>query len=345
MNDSRQSPYFMPAEWNIHRGTLIAWPTNPETWKGTEHQVQEDMAVLASAISQFEDVYISTKPLDDKQAILQSVIHQGGHLSRIHFPPVSNNDCWMRDTGPNYVWSHSEKKNWAITNWGYNAWGGKYPPWDDDNQIKKRFAEWIGCPALLEPEMILEGGSIDVNGEEVLLTTKSCLLNPNRNPHLNQKSIENKLRQYLGIRKIIWLEQGIAGDDTDGHIDDFARFVNPHIIVCSHEEDPKDENFEPLDEAYKQLLSETNLMGKPFHIVKLPMPEPKYFQDFRIPASYANFYFANQILVLPVFNDPKDKVAMEILTRLCPERKIIPVPGLTFVRGLGGVHCLTQQIY
>jgi agmatine deiminase len=281
--------YFMPAEWEPHRGTLIAWPTNQETWEGNEIPVQEDMAVLASLLSQVEDVFIATKSSDNTKKISESIAAKNGNPSRVYFPLVSNNDCWMRDAGPNYVWSRQKPFAAAINNWRYNAWGGKYPPWDEDTTIKTKFSRWIGCENLFEPDMILEGGSIDVNGEGVLLTTESCLLNPNRNPDLSRKEIEKRLKQFLGISKIIWLKEGISGDDTDGHIDDFARFVNKDTIVCSSEENPKDENFSPLREAYSQLTHEKKYWRRSLSRGQTPHAFPKVFQGFQGPCFVCQF--------------------------------------------------------
>ncbi len=344
-------PYFMPAEWEKHRGTLLGWPSNVDTWEGLLEEVGKSHSFLMARLSEVESVYLSLKPDDDRKKIASLISSFEGNLKRVHFLDIPNNDAWLRDSGPNYVFS-KDRKEIAINDWGYNAWGEKYPPWDEDEKLTTRFAEWIGYQKLFRPGMILEGGSIDVNGKGILLTTKSCLLNKNRNPKLNQAEIEDRLKKYLGIQKIIWLNfnpaldlVGIAGDDTDGHVDDFARFVSEDTIVCSFEENKKDENYMPLSEAYEQLCVETDLEGNLFKVVKLPMPAPKYFQGFRIPASYANFYFANGCILLPTFKDPMDKVAVRILSKLRPDLKIVEVPSLDFVRGLGGIHCLTQQIY
>ncbi len=334
----------MPAEWEKHRGTLLAWPSNPETWEGLLEEVGRSHAFLMARLSEAETVYLSLKPTDDRKKITSLISSFGGNLKQVHFLDIPNNDAWLRDSGPNYVFS-VDSQEIAINDWGYNAWGGKYPPWDEDEKLTGRFASFIGCKTVFRPGMILEGGSIDVNGKGVVLTTRSCLLNKNRNPKLTQAQIEENVKSYLGVQKIVWLGEGIAGDDTDGHVDDFARFMKEDTIVCSFEENTKDENHAPLREAYEQLCIETDLKGRKFKVVKLPMPSPKYFQDFRIPASYANFYFANGCVLLPTFKDPMDKVAVRILSKLRPDLKIVEVPGLDFVRGLGGVHCLTQQVY
>lgn len=345
MNNNK-SEYYMPPEWSRHRGTLIAWPSNAETWEGIEKEIRDSAAQLGALISNAEEVFISVKPSDSKSEIESLLGKHGANHKNIKLLDVPNNDSWTRDYGPNYVCREKgDKLEYAINNWAYNAWGGKYPPWDDDLKFKARFAESIGCKKIIQPEMILEGGSIDVNGDGVVLTTKSCLLNKNRNPRLNTNEIELRLRKFLGVHDIIWLGEGIAGDDTDGHIDDFVRFVKNDVIVCCFEEDQSDENHVPLSEAYNTLCSHEVVRENKIRIVKLPMPSPKYFRDFRVPASYANFYFINGAMIVPTFDDPNDLKAMKVFAGLRPDLKITGIPGINFVRGLGGVHCLTQQIY
>ena len=336
----------MPAEWAKHLGTLIAWPTNPETWEGTEKEIRSAIAGLAAEITLHEELYITIKTSDSKEEIIDYLRKNNAMMERVTLLDIPNNDSWTRDYGPNYVCREENGgAEWAINRWGYNAWGGKYPPWTQDNDFKSAFAEWIGCPELREPGMILEGGSIDVNGEGIVLTTKSCLLNPNRNPALSQPEIEKRLKKYLGVEDIIWIEEGIAGDDTDGHIDDFVRFIDTRNIVCCYEENRQEENFKALDEAYNTLLHHPVLKNRGISVHKLPMPGPKYFRDFRIPASYANFYFVNGGLLVPIFNDPMDEKVIGFLQSFRPDLKVKGIPGLDFVRGLGGIHCLTQQIY
>lgn len=338
--------YYMPAEWSKHKGTLISWPTNKETWEGIELTIQESMALLAATISNFELLYISIKKSDNKNSILNLIKKYECNESNIHILDIPNNDSWTRDYGPNYVCKKTNDSfEYGMNNWGYNAWGGKYPPWDLDNNFKTEFAKYIGCKNVFNTDMILEGGSIDVNGQGILLTTKSCLLNKNRNPKYNPSQIESKLKEFLGISEIIWIDDGIVGDDTDGHIDDFVRFVDEKTIVCAFENNPSDENYHNLNAAYNLLINNDTIKNNKINVIKLPMPKAKYFQDFRIPASYANFYFINGAILVPIFDDENDQIALDIFSKLRVDLKVIGIPGLNFVRGLGGIHCLTQQIY
>lgn len=231
----------------------------------------------------------------------------------------------------------------AATDWGYNAWGDKYPPYDLDNEIPARMAEVLGTPRFVA-DMILEGGSIDANGQGVLLTSEACLLNPNRNPHLGRSDIEQRLRDYLGAEQILWLGQGIVGDDTDGHVDDLARFVGPETIVTVIEDDPADENYGPLQDNLNRLRCFRCPAGRPFRIDELPMPRPVMWENQRLPASYANFYIANTVVLLPTYNDAQDRVAEQRLSGLFPGRAIIPIDCTDLIWGLGAFHCLTQQV-
>lgn len=342
--------YFMPPEWHTHKGTLLAWPTNTETWEGLVREVHRDFAALAAEISRHELLYLMYNGNQSFESILQLINDFGGELKQIRHVEFPYNDSWCRDMGPNYVFrktydssqnpvSVADKK---INGWGYNAWGGKYPPFDDDAKIRERFAAMEGI--LYEPiGLILEGGSIDVNGKGILLTTEACLLNPNRNPHLNKFEIETALRTHLGVNDILWLKDGVEGDDTDGHVDDFARFLTEDTIVCARSDKKGSQDYVNLEENWKRL---STMAGEHhFNLVSLPMPTPVEFRGEMLPASYANFYFVNDAVLVPVFNCPEDEHAISLFERHCPNRKIIPLQGSNFVRGLGGIHCLTQQIY
>jgi agmatine deiminase len=237
--------------------------------------------------------------------------------------------------------TRAEDPRLAVVDWDYNAWGGKYPPCDLDEVVPTRVAEKLGLPVYY-PHMILEGGSIEVNGAGALLTTEACLLNPNRNPHLSRGQIEQRLREYLGVRKILWLGDGIEGDDTDGHIDDLTRFVSERAVVTVTEEDESDANHAALHANLERLRSLT-IDGKPLEIMTLPMPGGIVREDLRLPASYANFYITNQSILLPTFADPKDEEAVRVLQRAFPTRRIIPIDCRELIWGLGAFHCLTQQ--
>jgi agmatine deiminase len=271
---------------------------------------------------------------------------------------IPTNEPWCRDHGPIFltrddrwsrlasepmhrVWREGASAPLAIVDWDYNAWGNKYPPFDLDEIVPTRIAKMLKLPVFY-PDMILEGGSIDVNGAGTLLTTESCLLNRNRNPHLNRGEIEQRLRDYLNVREIFWLGDGIAGDDTDGHIDDLARFVSEHTVVTVVEEDRGDENYKPLQENLTR-LREMTINNRKIDIISLPMPRKIVREGLRLPASYANFYIANSCVLVPTFADPADEPALSILRNLFPDRRVIGIDCRELIWGLGTFHCLTQQ--
>lgn len=293
-----------------------------------------------------EEVHINTTGEEMAEAIRDLVQKSGivrDFQKRIFFHPFGTNDAWCRDHGPNYILRvQNGTVEKAIVDWGYNAWGGKYPPFDLDDAIPTKIANWQGVHCF-KPDMILEGGSIDVNGKGCLLTTMSCLLNPNRNPHLTKEQIEQKLKDYLGITHILWLGEGIVGDDTDGHIDDITRFVSPDTIVTALEEDKSDDNYEPLKENYERLKTMTDQDGNPFRIVTIPMPEPVYEQGQRLPASYANFYIANNVVLVPTYRSKNDLRALEILQSLFSTRRVQGIDCTDLIWGLGAIHCVTHE--
>jgi len=259
--------------------------------------------------------------------------------TRIHLHAFPSYEPWCRDHGPIFLRNAQEL---AVVDWRYNAWGGKYPPCDLDDAVPQRVAELLGL-CLFSPPMILEGGSIEVNGEGTLLTTEACLLNKNRNPDLSKDEIEQYLRDYLGVHQILWLGEGIVGDDTDGHIDDLTRFVDSHTLVTIVEEDPADENYALLRENTERLRAMRDAAGQPWRIVELPMPGRIQSDGQRLPASYANFYIANEVVVVPGFDHPNDAKAREILQSLFPTRRVVMEPALDLIWGLGAFHCITQQ--
>ncbi len=247
----------------------------------------------------------------------------------------------MRDYGPTFV-IRNQQSPLALNDWIFNGWGGKYKSYEQDDNVAKAIAARIKGSVFAHP-IVLEGGSIDVNGRGACLTTEECLLNPNRNPHMSRAEIEEFLKNALGLSHILWLGKGIVGDDTDGHIDDIARFVDPTTVVCSMEENPQDENYAPLRENYERLQEATDQDGRKLSIVRLPCPHPVYSDGLRLPASYANFYIANGVVLVPVFQDVNDDKAMGILRDLFPDREVIGLPCTMVVAGLGALHCVTQQ--
>lgn len=325
-----------PAEWEPHAATWMSWPHNRDTWPGRFEVIPERFAHIVRTIARFEPVNILAGGAD----VMAPAERHVGHLSNVQLFDVKTNDAWCRDHGPMFIRDGSTS---AVIDWGYNAWGGKYPPFDLDNAVPAQVASLLQRRHLA-PGAILEGGAIDGDGQGTILTTASCLLNPNRNPNLARADIEQRLTEYLGASHVLWLARGeLAGDDTDGHIDQLARFCNAKTIAVAWEDDPADENHAPPKANIEQLQQMTNQDGEPFRIVKLPLPSPKFCQGQRLPASYCNFYIVNGAVIVPQFEDPADAQAIEILKPLFPTREIIGVPSLDLVWGLGSVHCLTQQ--
>jgi agmatine deiminase len=267
----------------------------------------------------------------------------GVATERVAFHEVPTDDAWIRDHGPVFLTRPVPAGDpLALVDWRYNAWGGKYPPWDQDDRVPGEIARILGVP-VFEPGIVLEGGSIDVNGRGTLITTESCLLNPNRNPGLRRRDIEQVLRSTLGVSNVLWLGDGIAGDDTDGHVDDLARFVDPVTVVAAVESDPEDDNHAALADNLRRLESMSDEAGRRLRVVCLPMPRPVLHDGTRLPASYVNFYIANTVVLVPLFDDPADAEALAVLRSLFPGRRVVGIAATDLVLGLGAFHCVTQQ--
>lgn len=338
--------YIMPPEWAPHKATWLSWPHKLESWPGKFEPVPFVFAEIAAWLSTSEEVHINV--LDDEMAgnareLIGADPHAEAVMDRIFFHCIPTNDAWCRDHGPNYVFLHEdERMEKVIVNWEYNAWGGKCEPYDDDNAVPERVGI-LQRLRVVSTGMVLEGGAIDVNGKGLLLTTEACLLNPNRNPEMSRLEIEGELLKYLGARKVIWLGEGIAGDDTDGHVDDMSRFVNERTVVTAVEDDPEDENYFPLKENYERLKKCTDLEGRPLQIIRLPMPEPVYFEGERLPASYANFYIANSVVLVPIYRSSRDRIALDLLQECFPDRKVVGIDCSDLIWGLGAIHCITHE--
>ena len=330
----------MPAEWAPHRATWLSWPHKEASWPGKFEPVPGIFAEMVRWLVPGEEVHINVRDAAMEQEVRALLAGRAVPLGNVVFHHHPTNDAWCRDHGPIFV--HRPDRSEVILDWGYNAWGNKYPPYDLDDTVPTRIGEELGIP-VISPGMILEGGSIDVNGRGTLLTTEACLLNPNRNPSLSREQIEAQLRHYLGVRHILWLGDGIEGDDTDGHIDDLTRFVGPRTVVTVVEENRADPNYQPLQENLERLRTMTDQDGAPLEVVTLPMPRPLYYEDQRLPASYANFYIGNQVVLLPAFDPPHDAEAGAILQRLFPDREVVAIDCTDLVWGLGAFHCVTQQ--
>ncbi|HRE82834.1 MAG TPA: agmatine deiminase family protein [Opitutaceae bacterium] len=336
-----QLGFRMPAEWEPQEAVWLSWPHKRASWPGHFRPIPYKFAEIVAKISRFQQVRINiARPLQARAMAL--ITRAGAVLERVTFYHHPTDDAWCRDHGPIFV-KNDKTGEVALTDWDYNAWGGKYPPYKNDNQIPPKIARALGLRRF-EKKMVLEGGSIDVNGQGLLLTTEACLLNPNRNPDLTKEQIEQNLRDYLGVHTILWLGDGIVGDDTDGHIDDLSRFFAVDGIVTVVEKNRKDPNYKILVENSERLASLRTPAGKKFRIVNLPMPKPAYCEGQPLPASYANFLVINGAVLYPTFQQPRrDAEAGEVLAGCFPGREIIPVDCLELVWGLGTLHCISQQ--
>jgi len=364
--------YHMPAEWQRHTATWLSWPKDPETWPDRVPLVEDIFLQMMAALSPHETVNL----LVDDEAAEQAVRARPdfNRAENIHFHRVPTVDSWIRDCGPNFlvksntmsdklrfvansgrdaIATENDKLKFAgeplaYNDWTFNAWGNKYEELKQDDSIPSRLETVLNVPRF-EPGIVMEGGSVEVNGAGVVLTTEQCLLNCNRNPHLNREQIEEYLKAYLGVRKVLWLAEGIVGDDTDGHIDDLARFVSPTKVVCAVEEDPADANYEILQDNLQRLRHMTDAHGQLLEIVTLPMPgvvggaSTDTRNLDRLPASYANFYIANNVVLAPIFGHRNDARALKTLQQVFADRRVVGINCEPLVWGMGAIHCVTQQ--
>jgi agmatine deiminase len=334
----------MPAEWEPHHSTWLTWP-RPEgiSFPDRYEFVPPVYAEFIRHLVTVEEVNINVWNAEIEATVRQTLSRHKVPLARVRFHHFPAYEPWCRDHGPTFLVRHQNGRHErAIVDWGYNAWGNKYPPFDLDDAVPQHIAKLRGLP-LFSPGIVMEGGSIEVNGCGTVLTTEACLLNPNRNPQLNRDQIAQYLRDYLGVTNVLWLGEGIVGDDTDGHIDDLSRFLNPTTIATVVEEDPADDNHQLLEDNYQRLLSQRDQDGRPFRIVKLPMPGLVEFEGQRLPASYANFYIANGLVVVPTYRHKNDVVALEILQKEFSGHKVVGVDSTDLIWGLGSFHCISQQ--
>ena len=342
----------MPAEWEPHAATWIAWPHNPEDWPGKFQPIPWVYAEIVRHLSAVEVVHILVNDAVAEKRATSILRRHGADLSRIRFHRWRTDRVWLRDSGP--IFLKNTQGTIALTNWRFNAWA-KYPNWHHDDRIPAHIAKLYKTMPSFEPSingkhLVLEGGSIDVNGEGLLLTTEECLLSEvqQRNPGVSEQQLEQAFHHFLGIEQTLWLNRGCAGDDTHGHVDDIARFVAPNTILAAVEPNRADENHLPLAENLDRLRSlkirsARNLHGKPLTIKTLPMPAPVVFDGQRLPASYANFYIANSLVLVPTFNDPNDRIALNTLAECFPGRTVTGIHCTDLIWGLGALHCMTQQ--
>ena len=347
----RQLGYRMPAEWEPHEATWLAWPHNPEDWPGKFAAIPWLYAEIVRLLAARERVHLIVEDAATERRVKSMLSRAGANLDRVNFHRWPTDRGWTRDSGPIFV--RNAKGRVALTNWRFNGWA-KYDDWHLDDKLPGRVTKLLGCPAwqpLVQNQngtkhpVVLEGGSIDVDGQGALLTTEECLLSEvqQRNPGLSREKLERVFSDYLGIDQVIWLGRGIAGDDTHGHVDDIARFAGPATIVAAVEPDTSDPNHAPLKENLALLKAARTPGGKQFTVVELPMPRPVVFRGQRLPASYANFYVANGVVLVPTFHDPNDRVALNLLAEVFPDREVIGVHSMDLIWGLGALHCMTQQ--
>lgn len=331
-----------PAEFALQEAMWLSWPHKEASWPGKIDSIYPVYAKFIGLIAEAQKVRINVADQVMKAFAEKHLIAVNGNLNNVEFYFNPTNDAWCRDHGPAFVVNYAEKKK-SIVDWGYNAWGGKYPPFDLDDVVPTRIAKEFGLD-VFHPGIVMEGGSVEFNGKGTLLTTAACLLNKNRNPHLSQKEIEQYLVDYYGVEHFLWLGDGIVGDDTDGHIDDITRFVNEDTVVTVVEENKADENYHLLQENLSALKTMRLETGKQLNIVELPMPAPVVYEDQRLPASYANFYIGNEYVVVPTFRyEKKDDKALTILQDCFKTRKVVGLDSTDIIWGLGSFHCLSQQ--
>lgn len=334
-----QFGYRWPAEWEPQASVWVSWPRNPKTWPGYFEPVPGEFALFVRLLAEYETVNVLAGGRD----VMEQARSLVGGVRNVVLHEIPTNDAWCRDHGPTFLSASSHEAAPALVNWEYNAWGGKYPPFDLDNEVPLRIGALQGR-RVFSPGIVLEGGAIDGNGRGCVLTTESCLLNPNRNPGLSKEQTEQYLRDYLSAKKVLWLSGGeIAGDDTDGHIDQIARFVNPTTVVVSVCDDPADENYEPTQQNLRELREMTDQDGGRLELVPLALPRAMHCDEQRLPAGYANFLIANGVVVVPAFGDAADEAAIATLSPLFPGRDVRLCPSRNLVWGLGSFHCLSQQ--
>jgi len=338
----KQLGYYFPAEFAPHVATWLSWPHKEDSWPGKIHTIYAPYSEFVKELAAGEMVRINVADEAMRQFALGHLQKAGVDLSRVEFFFHPTNDAWCRDHGPAFLINPGAEIKKVIVDWGYNAWGNKYPPYDLDDVIPTLIGRHYNIP-VYHPGIVMEGGSVEFNGKGTLMTSTACLLNPNRNPHLNQRQIEAYLYNYYGVEQILWVDEGIVGDDTDGHIDDTVRFVNEDTVVAVIEENKNDENYSLLQHNLTQLKKMRLLNGRQLNVVELPMPDYLEYQGQRLPCSYANFYIANHAVIVPMFRCDKDDKALQIIQQCFPERKVVGIDSTDIIWGLGSFHCLSQQ--
>ena len=338
----KQLGYYFPAEFAPHAATWLSWPHKEASWPGKIDAIYPYYAQFVKELAKGEIVRINVTDEAMKASALAHLQTAGADLQKVEFFFHPTNDAWCRDHGPAFLVNPEAEQKKVIVDWGYNAWGNKYPPYDLDDVIPTLIGRHFGLP-VFHPGIVMEGGSVEFNGNGTVLTSTACLLNPNRNPHLNQQQIEDYLVQYYGMEQVLWVDEGIIGDDTDGHIDDTVRFVNEDTVLTVVEEKKSDENYALLQHNLKQLQQMRLANGRQLNIIELPMPDAVLWEEQRLPASYANFYIANQAVIVPTYRCDKDDKALQIIADCFPGREVKGIDSTELIWGLGSFHCLSQQ--
>lgn len=338
----KQLGYYFPAEFHPHVATWLSWPHKEASWPGKIHTIYPYYSRFVKYLADSEKVRINVLDEAMKAFATGHLQSAGVNLANVEFFLHPTNDAWCRDHGPAFLINPDAAAKKVVVDWNYNAWGGKYPPFEQDDVIPTLIANHYKLP-VFNPGIIMEGGSVEFNGKGTILTSTCCLLNENRNPHLNRDQVEEYLHQYYGADQVLWVEDGIIGDDTDGHIDDTIRFVNEDTVLTVVETDKQDENYELLQQNLKQLQQMRLLNGKQLNIIHLPMPDAVIYDEQRLPASYANFYISNKYVIVPTFQCKKDDEALSIISGCFKDREVVGIDSTEIIWGLGSFHCLSQQ--
>jgi agmatine deiminase len=342
MTNPTQAGYYFPAEFADHTATWLSWPHKEASWPGKIASIYPFYARFVRELTRGEAVCINVADEAMQAFATRHLKEAGAGMDKVRFFLHPTNDAWCRDHGPAFLINPAAAQKKVIVDWNYNAWGNKYPPYDLDDVIPTLVGKALDLPVYY-PGIVMEGGSVDFNGAGTLITSSCCLLNPNRNPHLDREQIEGYLRDYYGVEQILWVAEGIVGDDTDGHIDDTVRFVNADTVVTVVEENKRDENYQLLKDNLAELSKMRLLNGKQLHIVELPMPEAMVYEEQRLPASYANFYIANESVIVPTYRCDRDEKALQIIQDCFPTRRVVGIDSTDIIWGLGSFHCLSQQ--
>ncbi len=334
--------YHFPAEWERHEATWLSWPHKEASWPGKIDMIYKPYCEFIKLLAKSEKVRINVADEVLKSFAISHLQNAGADLSQVEFYFHPSNDAWCRDHGPAFLINPDAEHKKVIVDWGFNAWGNKYPPFDLDDVIPALIGKEFNIP-VFHPGIVMEGGSVEFNGKGTVLTSTCCLLNENRNPHLNQQQIETYLAEFYGIEQVLWVDEGIVGDDTDGHIDDTIRFVNEDTVLTVVETDVKDDNYYLLQSNLRALSKMRLLNGKQLNVIELPMPDAVIYEDVRLPASYANFYISNKYVIVPTYRCNNDDKALDIISQSFKSREVIGIDSTDIIWGLGSFHCLSQQ--